>query len=90
MDASSSAVSACDGDQPVEERDDRGYVDLPMWDISSSCSGDMPPSELSVTISGCCKVAARGRSPGPRIGGFDARPDPPNFFCSHPKRGLLL
>jgi hypothetical protein len=31
IDASSSAVSGCDGDH-VDDRDERGYVDLPMCD----------------------------------------------------------
>ena len=94
MEASSSA-SGFEGDH-VEEREERGGVDSPMCETSSSLRITWFTSECRGGISSCCNIEARVRSPGMRMGSLAtrtcsrARPDPLNFFCSHPRMGLLL
>jgi hypothetical protein len=96
MEASSSA-SGLEGDQ-VEDRDERGGVDRPICETSSSLSIMWFPSEWRGGISSCWSVEARGRSAdflgtgslAARTGSLAARPEPLSFFCNHPRIGLLL
>ena len=92
----SSSASGFEGDQ-VEECDERGGVDRPICEVSSSLSTIWAPSGWRDGISSCCSVEARGRSPRMQTGSFvtrtgslTARTEPPNFFCSQPMIGLLL